>query len=235
MSQISVIIPTYQHAATIGMCIRLLLEQTVTPKEIIVVDDGSYDHTKEVVSEFAGQIQYIYQSNQGAPIARNYGAQIATGAYLLFCDADVFALPNMLARLAEALEEQPEASYAYASFRWGTKLFRAKPFDPLALQRQNYIHTTSLIRANAFPGFDPRLKRFQDWDLWLTMLEQGQVGVAVEEELFRITDVKGRTGISTWMPSWVYRFPWRLVGWKPKPLRDYEAAKDILAQKHVLL
>lgn len=235
MKDISVIIPTYQHASTIGACLTSLLKQTAVPKEIIVVDDGSTDQTRAVLEPFFDQIIYEYQSNQGAPIARNHGASLATGDLLLFCDADVIASPFLLERLHDALEEQPEASYAYCAFRWGSRLFRARPFDGEALRRQNFIHTTSLIRRQAFVGFDPSLKRFQDWDLWLTMLEQGHIGVAVGEELFRVVDVKGRQAISRWIPAFVYRLPWHWIRWKPAALRFYDEAHIIIANKHHLL
>lgn len=235
MKNVSVIIPTYQHASTLDACLKSLLGQTVLPKEIIVVDDGSTDQTNVVLEPFFDQIIYEYQSNQGAPIARNHGASLATGELLLFCDADVIASPLLIERLRDALEEQPEASYAYCAFRWGSRLFRAKPFDGEALRRQNFIHTTSLIRRQAFVGFDPSLKRFQDWDLWLTMLEQGHVGVAVEEELFRVVNVKGRVAISRWVPALLYRFPWKWIGWKPSVLRAYDDARSIIVNKHHLV
>lgn len=234
MNDISVIIPTYQHAATIGACIRSLLSQTEQPSQIIVVDDGSTDSTRELVRTFGEQVSYVYQANQGAPNARNAGAALATGAFLLFCDADVIAEPEMLKRLRETLTAHPEASYAYSGFRWGTRRFRARPFDPEALRKNNYIHSASLIRSSDFHGFDPTLKRFQDWDVWLTMLERGQHGVAIDADLFQIQHVPGRQGISAWLPSIAYRLPWRLIGWKPKALRAYEAAREVIVKKHSL-
>lgn len=230
---ISVIVPTYQHAQTLERCIRALLTQTIKPHEIIVIDDGSTDNTKQILETFKDRITYQYQQNQGAPVARNVGAALTSGTYLIFVDADVQANPNMLERLKQALDEHTEASYAYSGFLWGHRRFHSRIFDPEALKRQNYIHTTTLIRREAFIGFDPKLKRLQDWDLWLTMLEHDKKGVAVHEELFKVLDVHGRDGISTWLPSFVYRIPW--IGWKPRALREYETARDIVKVKHHLV
>ncbi len=232
---ISVVIPTYQHAKTIATCIESLLAQTVPPNEIIVIDDGSTDETRQAVESFGGRVHYRFQTNQGASCARNAGATLATSEFILFCDADIQAEPRMLERLSKALEEHPEASYAYSGFFWGRKRFPSRSFDPQALRRRNYIHTTSLIRRSAFPGFDPSLKRFQDWDLYLTLLENGHSGVAVHQELFTATEVPGRKGISTWLPSIAYKIPWNLIGWKPRAIADYEEARHIVKIKHDLI
>jgi len=234
MNRISVIIPTYQHAKTIAQCIGSLLSQTRLPDEIIVIDDGSTDDTESKLSEYTDQIKYIKQSNSGAQSARMNGFKQASGDLLLFCDADVVARPDMLEKLEKALREHSEASYAYASFMWGPKLFKSKEFDKDALKEMNFIHTTALIRKEDFPGFDLEVKRFQDWDLWLTMLEQGHVGVFVNEVLFQIIHEGGRIGISNWLPSFIYKIPWRRIGWMPQSVKDYMDAKKVIEAKHRL-
>jgi hypothetical protein len=98
----------------------------------------------------------------------------------------------------------------------------------------NYIHTTSLIRREHFPGFDPAIRRFQDWDVWLTMVGQGRTGVFIDEELFRVIDRADRPGISQWRPSILYLIPWRLLGWRPSSVRSYEDARQVIAKKHAL-
>ena len=70
---ISVIIPTYQHANTIADCLNTIFNQTKEPHEIIVVNDGSTDDTIEVLDSFADRITLINQENQGANVARNRG------------------------------------------------------------------------------------------------------------------------------------------------------------------
>lgn len=234
MSALSVIIPTYQHAATIAECLDSVLSQTRKPDEIIVVNDGSTDGTEKVLSRYRDRVSVISQSNQGGNAARNNGFAASRGDLVIFCDADVVMRPDMLEVMERTLAEHPEASYAYGGFRFGWKGFRSYPFDAERLRRMNFVHTTSLVRREHFPGFDPSIRRFQDWDVWLTMLSQGHLGVFVDEELFQVIDRSDRPGISQWRPSFLYHVPWHRLGWKPTSVRKYEDARRVIIQKHGL-
>jgi glycosyltransferase involved in cell wall biosynthesis len=239
---ISVVIPTYNHGAALPALFDSLRAQTDQEFEAIVVDDGSTDDTEAIVRRYVRshdeglRIRYLSVRHGGAPAARNAGARQARGEYLLFADADLILRPDMLEQLRTALERHPEAAYAYCRFRFGWKLFRSRPFDDNALRRNNYIHTTALIRRRHFPGFDERLERFQDWDLWLTVLEAGARGVFVPRELFRARVT--RVGISSWRPRAWYA-AWRLIsrhaGFAPAAFRRYEAARIVVQRKHGLV
>lgn len=231
---ISIILPAYNHAKIIKACILAILKQTYSPLEIIVVNDGSTDNTMEVLSKFGDKIIIINQNNQGSNLARNNGFFASSGEYLLFCDADVIMKPNMLARLEQALEKNPQASYAYCSFRFGWKKFYGIEFSPQRLKKKNFIHTGSLIRRKDFLGFDPHIRRLQDWDLWLTMLEHGHIGILVDELLYQVK-ISGKSRIgSSWLPSRVYSIPWEKFGFIPKKIKAYREAQQIIAQKHNL-
>jgi hypothetical protein len=140
--------------------------------------------------------------------------------------------PHMLAKMLATLEDYPEASYAYASFRFGWKTFTLWPFDASTLKKMNFIHTTSLIRREHFPGFDESIRRLQDWDLWLTMLEQKHPGVWIPEVLFKAIPHQG--GISTWVPGIFYRIPWQQLGMRIASVEKYLAAERIIKAKHRL-
>lgn len=233
MNRISVIIPAYQHAATLAACLDSVLAQTRTPDEIVVVNDGSTDGTDEVLAPYETRgVRVLRQENQGGNAARNAGFKATSGNLVIFCDADVVMRSDMLAVLERALAEHPEASLAYSGFRFGWKSFRSFPFDPSRLRRMNYIHTTALVRREHFPGFDPSVRRFQDWDVWLTMLDQGRVGTFVDEELFRVIDRSDRPGISQWRPSFLFRIPWARLGWMPPSVRRYEESRSNVLRKH---
>jgi glycosyltransferase involved in cell wall biosynthesis len=229
---ISIIVPTYQHAGEIGKSLDSVFPQTFQDFEIIVVNDGSTDDTLAVLRSYEDRITLITQENRGGNAARNRGFREAKGKYLLFCDADVIMRPDMLARMLATLEERPEASYAYSSFRFGWKMFKLWPFDADKLRRMNYVHTTSLIRREHFPGFDEKIKRLQDWDLWLTMLERGHVGVWIPECLFQCLPHKG--GISLWVPKVFNAIPWRKFGIRMKNLEKLEEARRVMKEKHHL-
>jgi glycosyltransferase involved in cell wall biosynthesis len=232
MPKISVIIPTYQHRDTIEACLLSLFAQTFRDFEIIVVNDGSTDNTTEVLEKYKDQIKIINQENLGAPAARNRGFKESTGEFIIFCDADVDAKPEMLEKMFAVLQSHPEASYAYSSFMWGKKKFGLHEFDGETLKKVNYITSTTLIRREHFPGWDENLKKFQDWDLWLQMLEQKHAGVWVPEFLFTVKPRK--TGISNWLPSFMYKIPWNRLGWAPKTVRKYNEALKIIKEKYHL-
>ncbi len=231
---ISVIIPTYQHAEALPACLDSVLAQTYDPIEIIVVNDGSTDNTLEVLDQYKDRIKTINQDNQGSNPARNRGFRESSGDHVIFCDADVVMKSNCLVRMYKALQRDHSASYAYSAFHFGRKLMRGVPFDSATLRKYNYINSASLIRREHFPGFDESIKRFQDWDLFLTMLTQGHVGVMIPEVLYDVRVIgESRIG-SAWLPSFVYKLPWNFIGWKPARVRKYEKARNIIAKKHNL-
>ena len=88
LPSVSVVIPTYNYGRFIGEAIESALSQTHAPLELIVVDDGSTDNTCEVLKQYAGQVQYISQKNQGPSAARNKGILAARGEWIAFLDAD---------------------------------------------------------------------------------------------------------------------------------------------------
>jgi len=234
MKSISVIIPSYQHGATITQCIDSVLAQSLKPSEVIVINDGSTDNTLEVIKKYEDKIKIINQENQGGQLARNNGFTASIGDFVIFCDADVVMRRDMLEKLFKVLEAHPEASYAYSGFRFGWKTFSSFPFDVGRIRKLNFVHTTALIRREHFPGFDPTIKRFQDWDLWLTMMHEGHIGFFVDEELFQVMEAGGRVAISKWRPKIFYRIPWKRLGWMPPSVRKYEEAKEVIVKKHGL-
>ena len=234
MNKISIIIPTYEHAHTIERCVDSVLNQSRKPDEIIVVNDGSTDGTAKILEKFGSSIVVKNQANQGAPKARNNGFKLSSGNMVLFCDADVIMEENMLKQLELALENDPDAGFAYSGFWWGWKKFRSYPFSADRLKRMNYIHTSALIRRNVFPGFDEGLKRFQDWDLWLTIVQNGKKGVFVKKLLYKVLKDDEKSRISKWLPSPLVKFPWKFFGWSPKVVQSYNISKQIILDKHGL-
>lgn len=230
---ISIIIPVYNHAHTLERCLFSIWKQIHRPVEIIIVNDGSRDNFAGAMNDLRKKdwtqnlsIKIITQNNLGAAAARNRGLSESKGEYVIFWDADTVAREQMLRTMLRALETHPEASYAYSQYRFGWKKMKSRSFDAASLKQNNFIDTTSLIRRSAALPFDENLKRFQDWDLWLSMLELGRIGIFIPEILFKkITN--GRIGISRWLPSFFYRLPWKTSG-----VREFEAAKQVVLRKH---
>lgn len=230
---ISIIIPVWNHADDVFECLRSLENQTRKHFEVIVVDDGSEDGLAEKIKQFhpSFPFQFIrFETNCGAPAARNAGFRLSHGEFLWFLDADTVMESEMLEKMERALEEHPEAAFAYCSFYYGWKKFMGQPFDPIALRRKNYIHTSSLLRRRDFPGFDESLKKFQDWDLWLTIAARGGIGVWIPEELFTIKPHGPRRGMSKWLPEFFYHLPW--AGTFSPTVKRYRKAEAIIRKKH---
>ncbi|MBI4262149.1 glycosyltransferase family 2 protein [Candidatus Uhrbacteria bacterium] len=231
---ISIVIPTYNHREALPRCLASIAAQTFQDFEVIIVDDGSTDGTAEAVRNFQFPIpnsQFLrFEKNRGAPAARNTGLRAAKGEYILFCDADVVMRPDMLKRMMQALREHPDASYAYCSFKFGWKTFTLFPFDANRLRRMPYIHSTSLIRRTHIPknGWDESLIKLQDWDFFLTVLEEGHGGIWIPEVLFTVEP--RRIGYSAWIPAFAYR----LMPWLPT-VQKYRAAEIIVKMKHRLV
>jgi glycosyltransferase involved in cell wall biosynthesis len=119
----------------------------------------------------------VFDEGCGANWARNQGfAQVRT-PLVIFSDDDIRWYAEAFECLLLALQENPQASYAYGAYRMGTLVQCNQPFDAKILLRHNIASTMSMIRSDHFPGFDERIERLQDYDLWLTMLERGHVGV----------------------------------------------------------
>ncbi|MEK7529870.1 MAG: glycosyltransferase [Patescibacteria group bacterium] len=229
---ISVVIPAYNHASSLARCLESLFAQEDVQVEIIVVNDGSTDGTRAVLLPFQDRITTVHQENAGANVARNRGAKRAQGAFLLFVDADATFERRALWHLRRALESHPEIGFAYSDFYFGFKHFRTGPFDERQLRRMNFIHISALMRRELFVEFDESMRRFQDWDLWLTFLKQGIRGLYVPKTLMRVT--VERTGISSWLPKWSYHAPWKWLPGVRRRVQAYEQAREVLIKKHDL-
>jgi glycosyltransferase involved in cell wall biosynthesis len=230
---ISIVIPTWNHGRELMVCLKSVEEQSYRPIEVVVVDDASTDDTARRLKEYRASFPLKIMSmpkRSGAPAARNFGARNVNGGLIIFLDADVVLKSDAIERMAQTLERHPEAAFAYPSFRFGWKRFASRAFDAKALRRGPYIHTTALMRRSVFPGFDEKLEKFQDWDLWLTIADRGGKGIWIPEELFTVHVRK--EGMSRWMPSFVHRIHWPLFGWMPKEIARYRKWESVVRRKH---
>lgn len=229
---ISIIIPLYNQSDKILKCLESIATQTYVNYEIIIVNDRSSDKLSDVIrktkNDFGIKIEWLHNiENHGAPYSRNKGFRKSKGGYLLFCDADVILRNDSLELMLDTLNNHPEASYVYPSFKYGRKLFKLWNFDADKLRQMPYIHSSALIRREHFPekGWDESLKKLQDWDLWLTMLDEGHSGLWINEVLFQV-DGGGHT-MSSWLPSFAYK----LMPFLPS-VKKYKKAMEIVKRKH---
>ena len=186
---VSVIIPTYNHAGFIRDAINSVLAQTYAPFEIIVVDDGSQDDTRSVVSTFGAQVNYIWQENRGLSAARNTGIRVAKGEYIGVLDADDMYEPEFLARMVTRLETDPQAAGSYcgflfvdargkALFQTGRRVVAPEKFHAALVEGNFLVPECILVRADYYRRvgpFDEALRACEDWDMWLRISRSNKV------------------------------------------------------------
>jgi glycosyltransferase involved in cell wall biosynthesis len=118
---VSIILPTYNRARFLRQAFESIRAQSFADWELIVVDDGSKDGSRELIGTMAAAIRqpmrYVHQENQGAYGARNTGLDLARGRYIAFYDSDDYWLPHHLADCTAALEANPEVDWVYGACR----------------------------------------------------------------------------------------------------------------------
>ncbi|GAB3038192.1 glycosyltransferase [Spirosoma pulveris] len=175
---VSVVIPCFNQGQFLAQAVESVLQQTWLRCEIIVVDDGSTDNTRQVASQFP-QVQYVYQPNQGLSAARNTGLQRSQGEYLAFLDADDWLFADGIEFNVRQLQNNPQAVFVSGAHDKvdSSGHLLAREQIPVGqdhycqLLQCNYIgmHATVLYRRSLFDQFrfDPSLKACEDYDLYL--------------------------------------------------------------------
>lgn len=166
---VTIIIPTYNYALYLGKALRSCISQNHSNLEIIVIDDGSTDNTREVVQGFYDdRIRYHYQENRGVSASRNRGIELAQGKFVAFLDADEFLTDDSIeTRLAVMLDRYDihfVLTAAYSVDNKGTLSFRDDGFNKdivsdrlcerFLLKRLPYTTSAVLMRADRAKQFE---------------------------------------------------------------------------------
>ena len=178
--KISVIIPTFNRKKTLERAIHSVINQSLSPFEILIIDDGSNDGTKEWVKESFQDIKYIYQNNQGVSSARNKGIKHAYGDWVAFLDSDDEWLPNKLYEQVKAIGSNPEIKFFHTNEIWirnGVRVNQMKKHKKYGgyifekcLDICKVSPSSVLIKKEIFDdvgAFDNSLRVCEDYDLWL--------------------------------------------------------------------
>ncbi|MFH1371547.1 MAG: glycosyltransferase family A protein [Planctomycetota bacterium] len=197
---VSVIIPTYNRAKYVTKAIDSVLTQTYDDYEIIVIDDGSTDNTKEVLRPYSKRIRYLYQKRAGVSTSRNYGIRQARGAWIALLDSDDEWLPEKVATQMQEVVKNPFiiAHFTNLSFRMPNKeeinLFELR--GNLRRNQHSWIVERPLVeelkyqfcfssnylgkRSTLFDVglFDQRLTLHEDLDLFFRLALAGPWGVS---------------------------------------------------------
>lgn len=185
---VSVVIPCFNQSRFLGAAIESVLSQAHTRQEVIVVDDGSADDPASVAARYP-EVVFVRQVNSGRSAARNAGARLARGQFLVFLDADDRLLPGALASGALHLSAHPDCALA-AGHRVlidtdGEPLEAPAPVCPathdyLTLLQTNFILTpaAAVFRRSAFAaagGWNEALHASEDYELYLRMARRWPV------------------------------------------------------------
>lgn len=191
MPRVSVIIPTYNCAGFICRAINSVLSQTYNDFEIIVVDDGSVDETREIISGLPCKITYHYQTNHGLSNARNTAVSLSNGEFIAYLDADDMWLSHKLQRQVEYMDAYPECGLLHSD------VIYVDEGDQLITPEWSHVKTGQLAQGNCLPellngclfqvptvmerrlcfddvsGFDERFNRVEDYLHWIKLQLKG--------------------------------------------------------------
>jgi len=180
MPKVSVIVPTYNRAKFIERALDSVLNQTFLDFEIIVIDDGSIDNTKEVLYQYNDKIKYIYQNNSGISAARNRGINESLGEYIAFLDSDDFWAPEKLNEQVKVLDSNKKVGIVYVRMPIVNAKGEQLGMKPAGVSGKNFhellhlwgdLPTSSVMtRKECFLKagmFDVSLTMSEDTEMWI--------------------------------------------------------------------
>lgn len=194
--RISVVVASYNHAPYLRACIESALHQTRAPDEVIVIDDGSTDGSREVIEAFGAAIRPVFQENHGTYATLNRGIRLASGDWIALHNSDDVWEREKLERQAEIVAAHPDVGLVHTGVRYidaegrsydappGANLsdYHAPPYSdalPVMLRSQQVVISSVLVSRRAWErvgGFDERHLGMGDWDFCLRVSQMFPFG-----------------------------------------------------------
>jgi glycosyltransferase involved in cell wall biosynthesis len=177
---VSVVIPTYNYGRFVTEAVDSALAQTYPHREVIVVDDGSTDDTRQVLARYGDRVRYVFQTNQGLSAARNTGIRAAGGEFVALLDSDDVFHPRKLELQVKYLHDHPDigllgtGEFTDQRASWpeietsGLTAERFTVYDLVG--RAHFAPSSVLIRRSCLDDvglFDPTLRCVEDRDMWI--------------------------------------------------------------------
>ena len=187
---VSVVIPCYRQANYLPETLDSVIRQSYTNWEVMIVNDGSPDHTEEVANKYRkldARIRYIYQENKGLSAARNKGIQEANGEFILPLDADDLIQPTYIEKAMKAFCCHPELKVVYSQgmfFGALNRLCKTQRWRGYkSLLARNPFFCSAFFRKDdclAVGGYDEQMRKgFEDWEFFIRLLTE-------EDEVYQI-------------------------------------------------
>jgi glycosyltransferase involved in cell wall biosynthesis len=243
--RVSVIIPTYNRAALVQDAVAAVLAQTYRDFELLVVDDGSTDGTREVLAAWGGEIRVLrLPARRGVSGARNAGIVAARGEWLAFLDSDDLWLPEKLARQMAFVQAHPQFLLSQTEETWVRRGVRVNP--PRTHKKEGgRIFLRSLERCLVSPsavvlhrglldahgGFDEDLPAAEDYDLWLRLSWRYEVGLLPEPLVIKRGGHEDQLSWQWGLDRFRIRALEKIVAEPGLPTSYQEAARGTLVRK----
>jgi glycosyltransferase involved in cell wall biosynthesis len=194
--RVSAVITAYNSEAYVAEALSSVLEQSCPVDEIIVVDDGSTDRTRDIVAPFSQRgVRYLYQENLGPGAARNSGIRGTSGELVAFLDADDVWLKEKIKIQRDFLLEHPEVALV-SGFAWWWNVIRDRRFlsgevpkGIASLRRDLLVYnkignpSRVMLRRSVLEQvgvFDQKIRWGQDWDLWIRIITRYDAAILPE-------------------------------------------------------
>jgi hypothetical protein len=199
--RVSVLLTVYNYAEHVGAALRSVAVSNLTDIEVVVIDDASTDNSVEAIRAACAKLPWLSVklvrrgANGGLPAARNLAVTHARSDLLFILDADNEVMPNGLGLLADTLDANPDASFAYGIIEtFGESgpigLMSWLDWDPLRLRQGNYIDAMAMVRRAALERiggypYDEALYGWEDFSVWLAMADAGLKGLRLPQFVAR--------------------------------------------------
>jgi glycosyltransferase involved in cell wall biosynthesis len=248
VSDVSVVIPCYNDAEYLGAAIESAVGQTLSPKEVIVVDDGSSEDVGSVLEEYAdrNRVEIIkHEENKGLPAARNTGIRNADGDYIAFLDADDEWVPEKLRKQRERFSEENSLGLVYSDH------YRVTPEDEVMAVRRardppngdflerafvngigGILPSTVIVRKRCFEEvgyFDERLHQAQELDMFMR--------IGAEFDIARVPEtlVRRRVRVDSLGSDKSRKIRYRREIITPKFVEEYPRLEDLVDRREAYL
>jgi len=178
--KVSLILPTYNRSEFLPTAIESCISQSYAELELIIVDDGSTDSTREVIKEYLydERISYYWKPNGGLPAALNFGLDRVTGDYITWTSDDNFFKENAIEKLVNVLNEVATPAFVYSNMSYINEAGNEISFMDSNCQNRiymhNYIGASFLYDYKVFKEvgyYDQTLKLVEDYDYWIRIYE----------------------------------------------------------------